>query len=184
MEHLITLFTSKYIFFFFLQGLTLLELAANLEGKAVQLRWEGFGKIKIALTGTDTSSLLKILEGCFSYVDLDTSQSTASTEKAEKEVKEEASTPSKQISATLSSSGGLATAELVFPLKSTAVTAGLPEAYLSICGPETLSQYCCQFPSCSLEFSPKAAACSYICCDHLSVTLACLYCSFEHNPKM
>ena len=118
----------------------MLELAAHLEGKAAQLRWEGFGKIKIALAGTDTSSLLNILEGCFGYVDLDTSQSTASTEKAEKEVEEEASTPSKQIPATLSSSGGLATAELVFPLKSTpVVTAGLPEAYLPICGPETLS---------------------------------------------
>ena len=118
----------------------MLELAAHLEGKAAQLRWEGFGKIKITLAGTDTSSLLKILEGCFGYMDLDTSQSTASTEKAEKEVEEEASTPSKQIPANLSSSGRLATAELVFPLKSTpAVTAGLPEAYLSICGLETLS---------------------------------------------
>ena len=122
----------------FLEGLSLLDFAAHLEGKAVHLRWEGFGKIKIALTGTDISSLLKILEGCFGYMDLGTSQSTPSTEKDEKEV--EVSTPSKQIPATPSSSGGLATAELVFPLKSTpAVTAGLPEAYLPICGPETLS---------------------------------------------
>ena len=117
-----------------------MELAAHLEGKAAQLRWEGFGKVKIALTGTDTSSLLKILEGYFRYADLDTSQSTASTDKVEKEVKEEASTPSKQIPATLSSSGGLANAELVFPLKSTpTVTAGLPEAYLPIHVPKTLS---------------------------------------------
>ena len=132
----------------------MLELAAHLEGKAAQFRQEGFGKIKIALAGTDTSSLLKILEGCFGYMDLDTSQSTASREGAEKMVEEEASTPSKQISATLSSSGGLATAELVFPLKSTpALTASLSEAYIPIRGPETLSQYHCQFPSGSLEFS-------------------------------
>ena len=183
MEHSITLFIPKY--FFFLQGLTLLELTFHVEGKAVQLRWECFGKIKIALAGTDTSSLLKILEGCFGYMDLDTSQSTASTEKAEKEVKEVASTPSNQIPATLSSSGGLATTELVFPIKSiTAVTAGLPETYLPICGPETLSQYCCQFPSCYLEFSQKAAACNHVCHDHLNVALACLYCSFECNSKM
>ena len=75
--------------------------------------------------------------------------------------------------------------QLVFPLKSTPyVTAGLPEAYLSICSPETLSQYHCQYPSCSLEFAQKAAACNHICFDHLSVALPCLYCSFEHNPKM
>ena len=65
-----------------------------------------------------------------------TSQSTASTEKVEEEVEEEVSTPSKQIPATLSSSGGLANVELVLPLKSTpTVTAGIPEAYLPICGP-------------------------------------------------
>ena len=120
-----------------MQGLGLLELAAHLESKAVQLWQEGFGKIKIPLTGTDISSLLKILEGCFRYVDLDSSQSTASTEKVDEEVKEEASTPSKQIPATLSSDGGLANTELVFPLKSTpTITVGLPEAYLPICGPE------------------------------------------------
>ena len=163
----------------------LLELAAHLEGKAALLRWEGFGKIKIALAGTDTSSLLNILEGCFGYMDLDTSQSTASIEKVEEEVKEEASTPSKQIPVTLSSNGGLANAELVFALKSTpTVTAGLPEAYLPTCGPETLSQYHCQFPSCSLAFAQKAAACNHVHHDHLNVALAHLYCSFEHNPKM
>ena len=169
---------------FFLWGLGMLELAAHLDGKAAQLRWEGFGKMKIALTGTDTSSLLNIMEGCFGYVDLDTSQSTASAEKVEEEVEEEASTPSKQIPATLSHDGGLANTELVFPLKSTpTVTAGLLETYLPICGPETLSQYCCQFPSCSLEFAQKATACNHVHHDHLNVALACLYCSFKHNPK-
>ena len=62
-----------------------------LEGKAAQLRREGFGKIKIALAGTDTSSLLNILEECFGNMDLNTSQSTASTENVEKKVEEEAS---------------------------------------------------------------------------------------------
>ena len=54
----------KLLLFLYQQGLTLLELAAHLEGKAPQLRHEGLGKIKIALTGTDSSSLLEILEGC------------------------------------------------------------------------------------------------------------------------
>ena len=71
-------------------------------------------------------------------MDPDTSQSTVSTEKVEEEIEEEASNPSEQIPGTLSSSSGLANAELVFPLKSTSiVTAGLPEVYLPICGPET-----------------------------------------------
>ena len=58
--------------------------------------------------------------------------------------------------ATLPDSGGLATAELVFPLKSIPmVIAGLPEPFLPIHGPETLSHYQCQFPSCTLEFYQK-----------------------------
>ena len=140
----------KLFLFLNLQGLTLLELAAHLGGKAAQLRHEGLGKVKIALTGTDTSSLLEILEECFGHVNLDTSRSTVSTEKAEKEttVEEEASNLPKEIPATLSDSGGLATTELVFPLKSIPmVTTGLPEPFLPICGPNTLSCYCCQFLS-------------------------------------
>ena len=82
-------------------------------------------------------------------------------------------------------SGGLAAAELVFPLKSIpTVIAGIPEPFLPVCGLETLSLYRCQFPSCTLEFSQKAAACNHIHCDHLNIALACLYCSFEHNPKL
>ena len=45
------------------QGMNLLELAAHLEEKAAQLRHEGLGRIKIALAGMDTYSLLEILEG-------------------------------------------------------------------------------------------------------------------------
>ena len=49
----------------------------------------------------------------------------------------------------LPDSSGLATAELVFPLKSIPkVIAGLPEPYLPVHGPETHSHYHCQFPSC------------------------------------
>ena len=183
-EHSITLFISKY-FFLFLAGFDLVGVSCPFRRQSYSVEVGRFWKNKDSPCWHRTSSLLKILKGCFGYVDLDTSQSTASTEKAEKEVVEETSTPSKQIPATLSSSGGLATAELVFPLKSTpAATAGLCKAYLPICGPETLSQYHCQFPSCSLQFFQKAATCNHVHHDHLNVALACLYCSFEHNPKM
>ena len=98
-------------------------------------------------------------------MDLDTSRSTVSTEKAKKEatVEEEASNLHEKIQATLSDSGGLATVEIVFPLKSIpTVIAGLHKPFLPIHGPETLSQYFCQFLSCSLELSQKAAACNHI----------------------
>ena len=102
-----------------------------------------------------------------------------------KNYRRENSQCSRKISATLPDIGGLATAELVFPLKPIpTVITGLPEPFLPHCGPETLSWYHCQFPSCSLEFSQKAAACNHICHDHLNIALACLYCSFENNPKM
>ena len=82
-------------------------------------------------------------------------------------------------------SGGLAAAELVFPLKSVpTVIASIPEPFLPVHGLETLSLYQCQFSSCTLEFSQKAAACNHIHHDHLNIALACLYCSFEHNPKL
>ena len=145
------------LFSYFLQGLTLLELATHLAGKAAKLRHEGLGKVKIAPAGTNTSFLLDILEGCFSHESLETSQSTVSTEKAEMEttVEEAASNLPAKTPATLPDSGGLTTAELVFPLKLTpTVIADPPEPFLPICGPETLSHYCCHFPSCTLN-SPK-----------------------------
>ena len=35
-----------------------------------------------------------------------------------------------------------------------------------------------------LRVFSKTAACNHICFDHLNIPLACLYCSFEHNPKL
>ena len=160
----------------------MLELATHLEGKAAQLRRKGFGKKKIALTGT--RYLFKILEGCFSYMDLNTSQSTASQRKLKRRLKRKPLFPPHKSQSSLPAVAVWPMQSLHFPLKSTpAVTAGLLEVYLPICGPETLSQYCCQFPSCSLTVSQKAAACNHVCHDHLNVALACLYYSFKHTPK-
>ena len=143
--------------------------------------------MKIALAGTNTSFLLDILEGCFGHENLDTSQSTITTEKAQTEttIEETTSNLLEKTPATLPDSGGLATAELVFPLKSIpTVIAGILEPFLPVHGPETLSHYHYQFPSYTLEFSQNTAACNHVQHDHLNVALACLYCSFEHNPKM
>ena len=63
--------------------MTLLELAVHLEGKAAQLKQEGLSKIKIALAGTDTSSLTRLLEGCFGSVELSPPSPLASTEVTE-----------------------------------------------------------------------------------------------------
>ena len=79
-----TLFILELFLFLYLQGLNLLELASHLEEKAAQLHHEGLEMIKMALAGTDTSSLLKILEGSFGHVDLDISVSSALTKKPAK----------------------------------------------------------------------------------------------------
>ena len=63
---------SLYNYVSYFQGLNLLELTAHLEEKAAQLRNEGLDRIKIALAGMDTSSLLEILQEYFGYVDVDT----------------------------------------------------------------------------------------------------------------
>ena len=90
-----------------------------------------------------------------------------------------------KISARPTEDGHLATAEIVFPFKSSPlVVADIPKMYLPLHGPETLSQYHCQVPSCTLEPAQNAVACNHVCHDHLNIALACLYCSFENNPEM
>ena len=137
--------------------MTLLELAAHL-GKAAQLSQEGLSKIKIALTGTDTSSLTRLLEGCFGSVELSPPSPSASTDVAEPSeehpaVKVSGSGPSSPVT-----ESSLATAELVFPMKSIPlVVAGIPEILLPLCSPETLSCYRCQYPNCTQVFSQKVA---------------------------
>ena len=133
----IILFILKLFLFLYLQDLNLLELALHLEEKAAQLRCEGLGKIKIALADTDSFSLLEILEEHFGHVDLDTSKSSISTEKSEKEatIEEKPSNVPEKIQAIPSDIGGLATAEMVFPLKSIpSIITGLPEPYLPLHG--------------------------------------------------
>ena len=45
-------------------------MASHLEEKAARLKQEGLGKIKIALTGCNTASLIDTLEGAFGTTDL------------------------------------------------------------------------------------------------------------------
>ena len=75
-------------------------------------------------------------------MNLDTSTSTNSTEKSEEKTttKEKTADVPEKIPATPSYVSGLATAELVFLMKSIpSVIAGLPKPYLPPCGPKTLS---------------------------------------------
>ena len=126
-----------------------MELAAHLEGKVARLRHEGLGKVKIALADTNTSFLLDILEGCFGQQDPDTSQSTISLEEAEADMLVEDVTAKipKKTFPSVPVSGGLASAELVFPLKSIpTVIAGIPKPFLPVCGLETLPYIDVNFP--------------------------------------
>ena len=170
--------SPSFLLIVFFQGLTLIELATHLEEKAARLKQEGLGKIKIALAGCNTSCLLDTLEGAFGSIDQETI-SIASIPKAKEMVTEDTpSTPSPTES-------GPVGAELVFPTQAIPlVIAGIPESLLPVCGPEAQSCYRCQFTDCTQIFLQKAAACTHVCHDHLSVALACLYCSGRDNPKM
>ena len=161
----------------------------------MQLHREGLGRIKMALVGTNTSLLLEILEGSFGHVDLDTTRSFVSTDITEVPVTKPTATEkpsgkpleekSEKTSVPTSKDNSLVSAELVFPQKSIPlVITRLPEPFLSLHGPETLSCYRCQYPSCNHKFSQKAAACNHVHHDHLNIALACLYYSFNDNPKM
>ena len=77
--------------FLYFQGLNLLELAAHLEEEASQLRCEGLGHVKIALAGSDVSSLLEIVQGHFGHID--SSESADSANESEKGLTAEEKTP-------------------------------------------------------------------------------------------
>ena len=142
----------------------------------------------MALAGTDTSSLLEILEGTFGHFDHNITTLSISTETpAQKPTTTEK--PSEEalekVPVAPPGESSLASTELVFPLKSIPlVIAGLPKSLLPLCGPETLSQYRCQYSSCNYEFSQNVATYNHVLHDHLNVALACLYCSFNSSPKM
>ena len=81
----------------------------HLEEKAVRLKHEGLGKIKIALVGCNTSSLVDTLEGAFGSIDQEMI-SLASIPRAKETVTEDVpSTPSPTDS-------GPIEVELVFPI--------------------------------------------------------------------
>ena len=112
--------------------MNLLEFASHLEEKAAQLHHEGLGCIKMALAGTNTSTLLETLEEVFGQVDLDTTTSSTSTETivTEKQPKEPLIETSKDVVTPLVEENKLATARLMFPMKSIPlVIAGLLNHY-------------------------------------------------------
>ena len=88
----------------------LIELATHLEEKAARLKHEGLGKIKIALAGCNTSSLLDTLEGAFGFVDQE-NISTASISEMKESTKEEVPLSLPILS---SKESGFIAAELVF----------------------------------------------------------------------
>ena len=86
----------------------MIELATHLEEKAARLKHEGLGKIKIALTGCHTSSLVDTLEGAFGSIDQETISIASISETKEVVTEDVPSTPSPTDSAPLE-------VELVFP---------------------------------------------------------------------
>ena len=149
----------------------MLALTAHLKQKAAQLRHKGLGQIKIALAGTDTSSLLEILQVHFGHV----ASSESDEEESVLEEEEKTSEVAEEVIAKPLEVGNSVTAELVFPFKSSPlVVAGIPEIHLPLHSPKTLSHYHCQDPSCTPYFAHKAGACNHVCCDHLNIALACL----------
>ena len=66
----------------------MIELATHLEEKAARLKHEGLGKIKIALAGCNTSSLLDTLEGAFGFINQE-NISTASISEMKEVTKED-----------------------------------------------------------------------------------------------
>ena len=122
---------SPLSLFLYFQGLNLLELAAHLNRKSSSTEAQrGLGQIKIALAGTDTLSLLEILQGHFGHIDFSESNESANESENVLAKEEKALEIVEGISARPTEAGHLATADLVFPFKSSPlVVAGIPETY-------------------------------------------------------
>ena len=96
----------------------------HLEEKAARLKREGLGKIKIALMGCNTSSLLDTLEGAFGSKDQETISIASIPEAKETATEDVPSTPSPVKSGPIG-------VELVFPTQAIPlVIAGIPESLL------------------------------------------------------
>ena len=135
----------------------MIELATHLEEKAARLKREGLGKIKIALMGCNTSSLLDTLEGAFGSIDQDTISAASIPEAKETVTEDIPSTPS---TPTPAESGPIGV-ELVFPTQAIpSCDSWVPESLLPIHGCEAQSHYKCQFIDCTQIFLQKAAACT------------------------
>ena len=129
----------------------MIELATHLEEKAAKLKNEGLGKIKIALMGCNTSSLIDTLEGAFSSKDPETI-SLASILKTKEVVTEDVPSTSSP------TDSGPLEVELAFPTWAIPlVIAGIPESFLPIRGPEMQSHYRCQFIDCTQIFFAKSS---------------------------
>ena len=89
----------------------MIELATHLEEKAARLKQEGLGKIKVALAGCNTSSLLETQEGAFGFIDQE-NISTASISEVKEATKEDI--PSSPPIPSPEESGPVGT-ELIFP---------------------------------------------------------------------
>ena len=128
------------------------------------------------------------MEESFGHVDPDSTSTISTNAPGQKPANAEKPTDEEhpeKVAAILIRESSLATTELVFPLRSLSpVIASIPESLLPLHGPEALSHYRCQHPSCDEEFSQKAAACNHAHHDYLNVALACLYCSDNKCPKM
>ena len=107
------------------------------------------GKIKIALTGCDTASLIDTLEGAFGTIDLGNISLTSIPDTKGIVTEEVPSAPSPTDSGSLE-------VELVFPTQAIPlVVVGIPNSLIPICGPETQSHYRCQFTDCLQIFYRK-----------------------------
>ena len=108
----------------------------------------------MALAGSNTASLIGILEGACGCMESDTaSKISADNIPAASQTATQEKLP-EGIPMTPFGSSSSASIELVFPLKSPSpVVAGIPESLLPPHGPETHSHYRCQYPSCNEEFS-------------------------------
>ena len=127
----------------------MIELATHLEEKAAKLKCKGLGKIKIALAGCNTSSLIDTLEGAFGIIDIGTISLASIPETKEVITEDIPSTPSPTDSGPLQ-------VELVFPTQAIPlVIAGIPESLLLIHGPEMQSHCRCQFMDCTQIFCKR-----------------------------
>ena len=169
-----------------------MQLASELEARAIRLCNQATSRIIMAFTGTDAGGFVKFIVDSFgstmefteaeaaATLSLPTAPSDNENAKEEEEVLQ---SPGSSDTPALADFYSVKEAKPVYPVSSTLLSAtGVPPEFISEnmpSGPQRQSTYYCLFRECNNSSTQKATLTTHIHCKHLGVSVACKFCGHQ-----